>query len=200
MQDKPLISQHHPYPRNHWFSHLWFWEQVICWTCERVIRAHKFEENQQVLGSWSHPSLYSPQWQWLWLRSFWVRILRLSSQLWHPQSFLQDWAWQWQSHRVSHWMSQITHLHFLKPDSKHLQFGVLDLLGSPICSLENFLCLFSGLHMRDPMKFINKNTIENSFAIGICQSKGSLVPLRLGCCWSHLTILNGIPNGLINRI
>ena len=89
-------------------------------------------------------------------------------------------------------MSQMIHLHFLKPGSEHLHFGVLDLLGSLIGSLEDCPHLFSGLRMKDPVKFISRNTTKdfiNSLTIGICQSKGNLVPLG---------VLNGIPNDLIN--
>ena len=96
----------------------------------------------------------------------------------------------------------MTHLHFLKLSSEHLKFGVLDLLGSFAGGLKNGPRLFSGLHIRYPVEFISRNTTKNSinsFALSICQSKCSLIPFDFRCCRSHPTILNGIPNGLIDN-
>jgi len=96
----------------------------------------------------------------------------------------------------------VTHLHFLKSSSEHLKLGVLNLLSTFIGCLKSGPCLFGGLYMQNPMKLISRNTTKNSinsFAIGVCQSKSSLILFGFGCCASYPTIFDGIPHCIINR-
>ena len=98
-------------------------------------------------------------------------------------------------------MGRTTHLHFLKLGSEHLQFGVLNLLGSLIGSLEDSPRLFSGLYMSDIVKFFSRNTTKIALIallLEFAKVSAALSHSALGLLVSPTHSLNGIPNGLIN--
>ena len=91
-------------------------------------------------------------------------------------------------------------IELFKFGGKHLEFCVLDFLGTFIGSLKNRPSFLGCLYMRYPVKFISGHTTKysvNSFTVCISQSKSCLVPLGLGYRGFNTPILDGVSYRLI---